>query len=187
MPSLTVLCGPMFSGKTEALLARVRSAETSGTRVSLLKPALDTRHPGEVVSHTGARHAAVEVATADDIRQVTAGMSVVAFDEAQFLDAVGVSTVIDLARKGMSVTVAGLDLDFRAEPFPSVETLRQSADAVRLFTTTCTRCGREATRTQRFVRGLPAAYEEPIVVLGEDAYQPRCARCYAAERSQAKV
>jgi thymidine kinase len=184
MAPLILFCGPMFSGKTEALLAIVRSAETSGKPVALLKPALDSRNPGEVVSHAGARHAAVDVENGEDILRAARGAEIVALDEAQFLQTTGVSALIDLAQDGVSVAVAGLDLDFRADPFLSVEELRRSADEVRLLSATCTRCGGQATRTQRLVRGLPAAYADPTIVLGgEETYQPRCERCYNAERA----
>jgi thymidine kinase len=178
----------MFSGKTEALLVAVRNAEATGTPVSVLKPALDSRNPGEVVSHAGTRHAAVDVQDGEGILSAATGAEVVALDEAQFLETTGITALIDIARDGVAVTVAGLDLDFRGEPFPGVEHLRRSADEVQLLAATCTRCGRPATRTQRFVHGVPAAYADPTIVLGGlETYQPRCERCYKAERQQAQA
>ena len=176
----------MFSGKTEALIETVQRAERSGTRVSLLKPALDWLHPGEVVSHAGTRHRSIDVESGEGILLAGKGAEVVALDEGQFLEATGVAALLDLVRGGADVTVAGLDLDFRAEPFPIVEALRRSANDIRLLTATCTRCGGQATRTQRFVGGLPAALDDPTIVLGGlETYQPRCERCYVAERTEA--
>jgi thymidine kinase len=173
----------MFSGKTQALLNILREAQSAGSCVALVKPAIDSRNPGEVVSHSGERHRASEIGSVAELSLAAKDAAVVAVDEVQFLDREVIGFLRQLASVGLAVTVAGLDLDFRERPFPSVQALRELADSVRVLTATCTRCGAEATRTQRFVHGEPAAITDPVVLIGGiETYQPRCKRCYDLER-----
>lgn len=183
MGSLTAICGPMFSGKTEALLEIINTAELAHKRVAVLKPAVDSRYRGWVVSHSGSRHVATEFSDVVSLVSAIEPSVLAAIDEAQFLSADAVEAICRLADGGLDVAAAGLDLDFRGEPFQSMSTLVDSAGIVKHLTAVCTRCGGVATRTQRFAGGVPAPFIEPIVLVGDDSiYQPRCERCYAAER-----
>ena len=175
---IEVITGCMFSGKTEELIRRVRRAEIAKQKVRVIKPKMDNRHDKEdVVSHSGAKFAAVCVDRPEMI--LTPSMSsvqVVAIDEAQFF---AVSTIVGvvekLAREGKRVIIAGLDMDFRGEPFGAMPELLARAEKVDKLTAICTTCGGEATRTQRIVDGRPARYHDPILLIGaQDYYQARC-------------
>lgn len=183
MGSLTAICGPMFSGKTEALLEIINTAELAHKRVAVLKPAVDSRHRGWVVSHSGSRHVATEFSDVDSLVSAIEPSALAAIDEAQFLSPDAVEAICRLTNGGLDIAAAGLDLDYRGEPFQSMSSLIDSARVVKHLTAVCTRCGGVATRTQRFAGGTPAPFGEPIVLVGDDSiYQPRCERCYAAER-----
>jgi len=180
--SLEILVGPMFSGKTDELIRRARSE----TRPSVvLKPAVDTRHePDRLVSHSGASTAAVTVSGGDDLALAAAGADAIFVDEVQFLDR-GLAEAFELLRRGgVDVVAAGLDLDFRREPFPPTAALVAIADRVERFDARCGRCGRAATVTQRLVNGRPAPLDDPVVRIGdEELYDPRCEDCWESERA----
>jgi thymidine kinase len=179
--SLQILVGPMFSGKTDDLIRRARS-ETR--RVVVLKPAVDTRHaPDRLVSHSGAWIAAVAVAGGDELDGTAAGADAVFVDEVQFLDGGLEDAVEGLRARGVDVVAAGLDLDFRREPFPPTAALVAAADRVERFEARCGRCGRAATVTQRLVNGRPAPLDDAVVRIGDDElYEPRCVDCWESER-----
>jgi thymidine kinase len=182
---LEVIYGPMFSGKTAELLRRVEQAEAAGERVAVVRPSVDTRHRGAVVSHTGARHEAVDVRGADELDRAVAGAALVAADEAQMFGSEIAAELMRLAEQGVRVVVAGLDLDFRAEPFGPMPELLAAADRVDALTARCARCGEEATLTQRLRAGRPAPLDDDTIVIGgTDLYEPRCAQCYAEERAR---
>jgi thymidine kinase len=177
--ALEVLCGPMFSGKTDELIARARAREAL-----VFKPAIDTRHPRDrVVSHSGASIEAVAVAGSAELLEAAGDAEVVAIDEVQFFDA-GLMEAVELLRaRGSNVVAAGLDLDFRREPFPTTRRLAEAAERVERLEARCSRCGRPATVTQRLVNGRPAPLDDPVVRIGDDElYEPRCEECWAAER-----
>ena len=180
MGTLELLCGPMFSGKTDELIARARRAAAP----LVLKPAVDTRHPPDrVVSHSGRSIAAV---AARDVAEILAGArdrDLVAIDEVQFFGADLVEAAEQLRAQGSDVLAAGLDLDFRREPFPTTRRLADAAARVEHFRGRCGRCGRPATVTQRLVNGHPASLDDPVVRIGdEELYEPRCEDCWTAER-----
>jgi thymidine kinase len=179
--SLEILVGPMFSGKTDELIRRARG-ETRPAVV--LKPAVDTRHaPDRLVSHSGASIEALAVARGDEVVAAAREAQAVFVDEVQFLDR-GFADAVELLRsRGVDVVAAGLDLDFRREPFPPTGALAAAADRVRRFEARCGRCGRAATVTQRLVNGRPAPLDDPVVRIGdEELYEPRCADCWETER-----
>jgi thymidine kinase len=183
MGSLTAICGPMFSGKTEALLEIINAAEQAHKKVGVLKPAMDSRHRGWVVSHSGSRHVATEFSGVCSLVSAIEPLALAAIDEAQFLSPDAVEMICSLADGALDIAAAGLDLDFRGEPFQSMSALIDSAAVVKRLTAVCTGCGGVATQTQRFADGAPAPFAEPVVLVGgESIYQPRCERCYAAER-----
>ncbi|TBH21483.1 thymidine kinase [Thermus thermamylovorans] len=178
---IEVIAGPMFSGKSEELIRRVRRALIARQRVAVFKPRLDDRyHPRHVVSHDGERVEAIPVAQAAEMAAYLAPLpQVVAVDEVQFLDRGLVPLAEGLAQEGVRVILAGLDLDFRGEPFGVMPELLARAEFVEKLTAICPRCGASATRTQRLVDGRPARYSDPVILVGaEERYEPRCRACH---------
>ena len=172
-----VICGSMFSGKTEELIRRVRRAVIARQKVQVFKPEIDSRYAiKRVTSHNGQDFKAVPVAAARDImEQIEADTTVVAIDEAQFFDHDVVAVADALADQGLRVIVAGLDMDFRGEPFGPMPDLLCRADEVQKLAAICMTCGEEASRTQRLVNGEPARYDDPIIMVGAaESYEARC-------------
>jgi thymidine kinase len=175
--SVEVVCGSMFSGKTDELIRRLRRARIARQKVQVFKPALDTRFAvTKVTSHTGTDFDATPVRSAADIpSQIESGTTVVAIDEAQFFDDEILRVVQRLADDGMRVIIAGLDTDFRGEPFGPMPTLMAQAEVVDKLHAICMVCGEPATRTQRLINGRPARYLDPVVVVGaSELYEARC-------------
>ncbi|MFZ8813504.1 MAG: thymidine kinase [Thermus aquaticus] len=178
---IEVIAGPMFSGKSEELIRRVRRALIARQRVLVFKPRLDSRyHESHVVSHDGKQVAAIPVESAAEMEAHLDPLpQVVAVDEAQFLDRGLLSLVERLAAQGVRVILAGLDLDFRGEPFGLMPELLARAEFVEKLSAICPRCGAPATRTQRLVNGKPARYSDPVILVGaEEHYEPRCRACH---------
>ncbi len=172
-----VICGSMFSGKTEELIRRVRRATIARQTVQVFKPAIDSRYTLQrVTSHNGQDFEAIPVSEARAIFDLLQpGTTVVAIDEAQFFDAAIISVVDQLAARGIRVILAGLDTDFRGEPFGAMPDLLCRADDVIKLHAICMVCGEEATRTQRLVNGQPANYHDPVIMVGAaEAYEARC-------------
>ncbi len=182
---IEVICGSMFSGKTEELIRRVRRAQIAKQQVQVFKPAIDTRFARErVTSHNGQDfHARPCSASAEIMDGTEAETTVVAIDEAQFFDAGLVEVVDKLAMRGVRVILAGLDLDFRGEPFGPMPKLMAQAEDVTKLHAICVICGEEASRTQRLVNGQPARYNDPIIMVGAaEAYEARCREHHAVPR-----
>ena len=177
---LEVVCGPMFSGKSEELIRRLRRAEIAGQQVLIVKPRIDDRYDvGHVVSHAGAKMRAAAAWSSRDVLRLAAGHDVVGIDEVQFFDAGIVAAVQQLVADGLRVVAAGLDTDFRGEPFGSMPTLLAVAELVDKLQAVCHRCGGTATRTQRLVDGRPAPFSGETIQVGAlDSYEARCAACY---------
>lgn len=174
---IEVICGSMFSGKSEELIRRVRRAEIARQRAQVFKPMLDDRFGRQhVASHDGARLEAVPIARSDDIHQrLGSGVTVVAVDEAQFLDDGLAEAAQRLADRGIRVIAAGLDMDFRGEPFGPMARLLALAETVDKLQAICMVCGAPASRTQRLVNGHPARYTDPIILIGaQEVYEARC-------------
>jgi thymidine kinase len=174
---IEVICGSMFSGKSEELIRRVRRAQIARQRVAVFKPALDDRYDRrQVASHDGARMEAIAVRGSGEIAaRLPDGATVAAIDEAQFLDDGIVDVAQALAGAGVRVIIAGLDLDFRGEPFGAMPRLMALAEAVDKLQAICMVCGAPASRTQRLVDGRPAAFSDPIILIGaQEAYEARC-------------
>ncbi len=175
--SIEVICGSMFSGKTDELIRRLVRAKIAKQKVQVFKPAIDVRYAqGKVTSHAGADFDAIPVGRAEDILQKVDGdTTVVGIDEAQFMDARVVDVAQGLADRGMRVLVAGLDMDFRGEPFGPMPELMSKAERVDKLHAICMVCGDEASRTQRLVNGRPARYDDPVVIVGAaEMYEARC-------------
>jgi thymidine kinase len=175
--SLEVIAGSMFSGKTEELIRRLRRATIARQKVQVFKPSLDYRYSeNEVTSHAGNAFAAQPIEHAADIYdELDKETTVVAIDEAQFFDDEITSIVQDLANNGKRVIVAGLDTDFRGEPFGVMPQLMAQAERVNKIHAICMVCGEPASRTQRLVNGEPAKYGDPVVIIGaSELYEARC-------------
>ena len=179
-----VIVGPMFSGKSEELIRRVTRALIARQAVQVFKPSIDDRFDRlAVASHAGRSLDALPIATVGDLEVVVMDdTQVVAIDEAQFFDDRLVEVVARLADAGKRVIIAGLDLDFRGEPFGPMPGLLARAEVVEKLSAIC-RCGRAATRTQRLIHGAPAHYDDPIVLVGAaESYEPRCRECHVVQR-----
>lgn len=181
-----VIAGPMFSGKSEELIRRVTRALIAKQRVQVFKPAIDDRYAKQAVaSHMGRTLEAECVGGVEDLRRVLLDETrVVAIDEAQFFAAELVPLVDLMAESGRRVILAGLDLDFRAEPFGPMAELLARAEVVEKLTAICG-CGRAATRTQRLIQGQPAHESDPVVLVGAaESYEPRCRECHVVLRHE---
>ena len=177
---LEVVCGPMFSGKSEELIRRLRRAEIAGQRVLIVKPRIDNRYDiAHVVSHAGARMRAVAVDDPADIPGLVDGYDVVGVDEVQFFPP-QITLVLDgLVEYGMRIIACGLDQDFRGLPFGAMPELLSHAEFVDKLQAVCHRCGGPATTTQRLVDGRPAPYSGETVVVGAaEQYEARCRGCH---------
>ncbi len=179
---LEVICGPMFSGKSEEMIRRLRRAEIAGQRVVIFKPRIDDRYDAtDVVSHAGARMRAVAVESVPELVARSTGHDVVGIDEVQFFDASVVDAALTLANGGQRVVVSGLDQDFRRLPFGPMPELLAHAEFVDKLQAVCHRCGGTATTTQRLVDGRPAPYSGETIVVGAlDSYEARCRDCHEA-------
>ncbi|MCD6400966.1 MAG: thymidine kinase [Anaerolineales bacterium] len=172
-----VITGSMFCGKTEELIRRLRRAVIAKQKVQVFKPGIDIRYDeGKVTSHGGHNYEAIPIQKPDEIFEYLENdTTVVAIDEAQFFDDEIVPITQRLANQGIRVIIAGLDMDFRGEPFGPMPILMAKAEKVDKLHAICVICGEDASRTQRLVDGKPAKYDDPIVIVGaSEMYQARC-------------
>jgi thymidine kinase len=183
--SIEVVCGSMFSGKTDELIRRMRRAVIARQKVQVFKPSIDVRYAVEkVTSHAGADFDATPVEKAADIfARLDADTTVVGVDEAQFFDEGILEVTCRLAERGIRVLVAGLDQDFRGEPFGPMPALMAKAEHVDKLQAICMVCGDMASRTQRLVNGKPARYDDPVVIVGaSEMYEARCRKHHEVPR-----
>lgn len=174
---IEVVCGSMFCGKTEELIRRVRRAKIARQKVQVFKPALDTRYAVEkITSHDGLGVEAVPVDSAQAILNlIEPDTTIVAIDEVQFFGPDVLHVCQTLAERGLRVIAAGLDLDFRGEPFGPMPLLLAEAEQVDKLQAICVVCGAPASRTQRLIDGRPASYDDPIILVGgSESYEARC-------------
>ncbi len=171
---IEVVCGSMFSGKTEELIRRLRRAEFARQKVEIFKPAIDTRYSDdEVVSHDRHSIQSTPVDTSSSILLLSSDIEVVGIDEAQFFDEGLVGVCNELANRGVRVIVAGLDMDFKGVPFGPIPSLCAIADEVVKVHAICVKCGNLAYVSHRLVAG------DKRVMLGEQSeYEPLCRECY---------
>ena len=171
---IEVICGSMFSGKTEELIRRLKRARIANQKVETFKPAKDTRYDAvDVVSHDDNSVNAKPVAKAIDILQYCEDVNVIGIDEAQFFDDALPSVCEKLALRGVRIIVAGLDMDFKGRPFGPMPALLAVAEYITKVHAICPHCGNLATHSYRL------SEEQDTVVLGEkDKYEPRCRTCY---------
>ncbi len=181
---IEVIVGPMFSGKSEELIRRLRRAEIARQRVQIFKPVIDQRYANnEIVSHSGLGIASDNVRTAAEVLQkVEARTEVVGIDEAQFLGEELVDVCTKLADMGKRVIVTGLDTDFLGRPFEPMPRLLALAEEITKLLAICVRCGNPAVHTQRLV-----ASEDLIVVGAAGMYEARCRRCFEPQLAREKL
>ena len=174
---IEVICGSMFSGKSEELIRRIRRSQFAKQKIAVFKPEIDDRYSEEaVVSHDGTTVIANPVADSNHIKEfISDDYDVIAIDEAQFFDEGIVDLVMGLADRGFRVIVAGLDQDFRGEPFGPMPRLMAVAEHVTKLQAVCTVCGSPSSRTQRLINGTPAGSDDSGILVGaSEAYEPRC-------------
>lgn len=179
---LIAITGPMFSNKSGELLRLAEVHRIAGRRVGLFKHSLDERYSGEaeIWTHAGAREQCEAVSSSGQITLLAAGLDVVAIDEAQFFDPALPGRVGELVERGATVIVAGLDRNFRGDPFGPMPDLLALADDVLKLRAVCMRCrSLDATLTQRLVGGRPARRGDPEILIGAaETYEARCRRCH---------
>jgi len=187
---IELICGSMFSGKTEEMIRRLRRAVIAKQQVQAFKPAIDQRyHIEKVTSHDGMHFEAQPVLVAADILEsLDPQTTVVAIDEVQFFDN-GIITVCErLADAGIRVICAGLDMDFRGLPFGPMPALMARAEHVDKLHAICVVCGEEASRTQRLIEGRPAAFDDPVVLVGAaEVYEARCREHHEVPVAQPEI
>jgi thymidine kinase len=188
MGRLEIVSGSMFSGKTEELMRRLRRAEYAKQRVLTIKHHIDKRYnqvPTCIVSHEGRERFAFVIndssAGFEKIMELAhENVDVVGIDEVQFFSTPIFGIINKLVDDGKRVIVAGLDLDFRGEPFGIVPILMAVADEVLKLKAICVQCGRDAHHTQRLINGKPAAYDDPVILVGAaELYEARCRLCFS--------
>ena len=178
---IEVIIGPMYSGKSEELIRRIRRTKIAKQKVQVFKPEIDNRYSkNDVVSHCGEKEEAVRVKNSLQILDfLDADTQVIAIDEVQFFDEGIINVITSLADNNKRVICAGLDMDFRGEPFGPIPALLAIAEFVDKIQAICVVCGNPATRTQRLINGKPAKYEDKIVLIGStESYEARCRKCH---------
>ncbi|MFR3071893.1 Thymidine kinase [uncultured Clostridium sp.] len=182
---IEVVIGPMYSGKSEELIRRLKRAKIAKQNVVVFKPVIDDRYSKEdVVSHSGYTINAIPIKDSSEINKyINEDTQVVGIDEVQFFDDEIVDMAIELADKGIRVIAAGLDMDFKGEPFGPTPRLLAVAEFVDKIQAICSVCGQPATRSQRLINGEPAKYDEPIIQVGAvESYEARCRKCHVVKK-----
>jgi len=178
---IEVVCGVMFSGKSEELIRRIKRAVIAKQKVQVFKPDIDNRYdPLSINSHSGVKIQAVSIKQTDNILNfIDEDTDVVAIDEIQFFHEDIIPQIENIAKQGKRVILAGLDLDFRGEPFGIMPQIMCIAEYVDKLHAICVKCCSPATRTQRLINSKPAHYHDPIILVGaSDSYEPRCRDCH---------
>lgn len=178
---IEAVVGPMYSGKSEELIRRLKRAKIAKQNVVVFKPQIDDRYSkDDVVSHSGDSINGIAIDSASKIYDIIDNTTqVVGIDEVQFFDNEIVDIIIDLANKGIRVIVAGLDMDFKGEPFGPTPKILSTAEFVDKIQAVCSVCGQPATRSQRLINGEPARYDDPIIQVGAvESYEARCRKCH---------
>jgi thymidine kinase len=185
-----VICGSMFSGKSEELIRRVRRTQFAKQKCVTFKPSIDNRYSEiEVVSHNGMKVPAYAISQSSQMLDyVTEDIEVVAIDEIQFFDDEVLHVVQQLANMGKRVICAGLDQDFRGLPFGQVPQLLAIAEHVTKLNAVCAVCASPASRTQRLINGKPASFHDPIILVGaSESYEPRCRHCHKVPMDESSL
>lgn len=177
---IEVITGCMFAGKTEELIRRINVLQFAKKKIVVFKPKIDNRYSiDKVVSHCGTSVESYAISSSSEIMALVKDADVIAIDEVQFFDDGIVDICNYYADHGKRVMCAGLDMDFRGEPFGVMPKLVTHAEFVTKLTAVCTKCGAPATRTQRLVDGKPARYDDPIILVGaSESYEAVCRHCH---------
>ena len=181
---IEVVVGPMYSGKSEELIRRLKRAKIAKQKIIVFKPQIDDRYSKkDVVSHSGDSIDAIPINHASEIYDlIDEDVQVVGIDEVQFFDNEIVDIAVELASKGVRVIAAGLDMDFKGEPFGPTPKLLAVAEFVDKIQAICSVCGQPATRSQRLIDGKPARYDDPIIQIGAvESYEARCRKCHVVK------
>lgn len=183
---LEVICGSMFSGKSEELIRRVRRCELAQQKVCVFKHRIDNRISIDyIAAHSGSKYKAVAFDDPKDMELfVSDDAQVIAIDEVQFFGEEIIPQIFTLLEAGKHVITAGLDLDFRGIPFGCMPTLLAIADSITKLNAVCMLCGNDAHYTQRLINGRAARFDDPLILIGADnCYQARCRDCFIIDRS----
>jgi len=178
---IEVICGSMFSGKSEELIRRVRRVQIAKKKVQVFKPTIDNRYDVQhIYSHNGTNFKAINITKPKNIlNEIDPDTEVIAIDEAQFYGDDIVFVCQKLADQGKRVIIAGLDQDFRGKPFGPIPKLLAVAEYIDKLQAICMICGNTASRTQRLVNGVPAKQSDPTILIGaKESYQARCRKCH---------
>ena len=181
---IEVVVGPMYSGKSEELIRRLKRAKIAKQKIIVFKPQIDDRYSKkDVVSHSGDSIDSIPINHASEIYDlIDEDVQVVGIDEVQFFDNEIVDIAVELASKGVRVIAAGLDMDFKGEPFGPTPKLLAVAEFVDKIQAICSVCGQPATRSQRLIDGKPARYDDPIIQVGAvESYEARCRKCHVVK------
>jgi len=184
---IEVIVGPMYSGKSEELIRRIRRAKIAKQKVQVFKPEIDNRYSlDDVVSHCGEKEEAISVKNSQEIVNfIEEDIDVLAIDEVQFFDENIIDILTKVSDSGKRVICAGLDMDFRGEPFGCVPKLMAIAEFVDKIQAICMCCGNPATRTQRLINGKPANYNDSIILIGaKESYEARCRKCHCVPKGE---
>jgi thymidine kinase len=188
---IETISGCMFAGKTEELIRRIKVLEFAKKEIMVFKPKIDDRYSNtKVVSHAGSSVESYVVSDAIEILEMVKDTTqVVAIDEAQFFDDNICDVCNELADRGIRVMAAGLDTNFKGEPFGPMPLLITEAEFVTKLAAVCNKCGAPATRTQRIINGKPASYNDPIILVGaSESYEARCRHCHEVpDKPQVKL
>ena len=188
---IETISGCMFAGKTEELIRRIKVLEFAKKEIMVFKPKIDDRYSNtRVVSHAGSSVESFVISDAIEIPEMVKDTTqVVAIDEAQFFDDNICDVCNELADRGIRVMAAGLDTNFKGEPFGPMPLLITEAEFVTKLAAVCNKCGAPATRTQRIINGKPASYNDPIILVGaSESYEARCRHCHEVpDKPQVKL
>ena len=173
---IEVICGCMFAGKTEELIRRIKTFEYANKKIIVFKPKIDNRYSkDEVASHAGSKVKSHPISKAEEIFKYLKDEEIIAIDEVQFFDEQIIDICEYLANNGKRVMVAGLDMDFRGEPFKPMPKLLAVSEHITKLQAVCSVCGSPSSRTQRLINGEPAKVDDPIILVGaNESYEPRC-------------
>lgn len=182
---LEIICGPMFSGKSEELIRRLKRTILAKKNTVIFTPQIDNRYlKDHICSHDGKHLEAIPITSIEEVlNHIDDTTQVIGIDEVQFLQGETVKVIMELVSKGKRVICAGLDKDFKAESFGCMPELLALADEVTKLTAICMCCGRPANFTQRLIEGNPASYNDPLILIGaSESYEARCRLCYAIDK-----
>lgn len=188
---LEIICGSMFSGKTEELMRRLKRAEFAKKKVLTIKHQIDQRknnHVTAIASHNGQKRVALPIDNSETSVQTIKKLSqkdidVIGIDEIQFFPSSIITVINSLINKGKCIIASGLDLDFRGKPFGIVPELMCLADSVLKLKAICVQCGQDAHFSQRILNGKPAQYDDPLILVGtEEYYEARCRICFVVNK-----